>query len=41
MRMSGMFGTVALLTGINLFYIPFQPVHALWGGPGCLSPLSC
>lgn len=31
MRMSFMFGAVALLTGINLFYIPFQPVHALWG----------
>ena len=40
MRMSVMFGAVALLTGINLFYIPFQSVHALWG-QGCLSPLSC
>ncbi|WP_200780705.1 hypothetical protein [Klebsiella oxytoca] len=31
MRMSVMYGAVALLTGINLFYIPFQPVEALWG----------
>lgn len=31
MRMSVMFGVVALLTGINLFYIPFQPVYAVWG----------
>ncbi|HDS6520130.1 TPA: hypothetical protein QHW61_005198 [Klebsiella oxytoca] len=31
MRMSVMYGAVALLTGINLFYIPFLPVQALWG----------
>ncbi len=35
MRMSLMFAAVTLLTGINLFFIPFQPVPALWGGyPG-------
>ncbi|HHC1001835.1 TPA: hypothetical protein ACN7D0_004471 [Klebsiella pneumoniae] len=32
MRMSLMFAAVTLLTGINLFFIPFQPVPALWGG---------
>ncbi|MEZ3667735.1 hypothetical protein ACOQJR_27615, partial [Klebsiella pneumoniae] len=26
MRMSLMFAAVTLLTGINLFFIPFQPV---------------
>jgi hypothetical protein len=26
-----MFAAVTLLTGINLFFIPFQPVPALWG----------
>lgn len=31
MRMSVMFAAVVLLTGINLLYIPFQPVPALWG----------
>ena len=31
MRMSLMFAAVTLLTGINLFFIPFQPVSALWG----------
>lgn len=31
MRMSLMFAAVTLLTGINLFFIPFQPVPALWG----------
>lgn len=29
--MSLMFAAVTLLTGINLFFIPFQPVPALWG----------
>lgn len=33
MRMSLMFAAVTLLTGINLFFIPFQPVPALWGYP--------
>ncbi|MDR8602539.1 membrane protein, partial [Klebsiella pneumoniae] len=28
--MSLMFAAVTLLTGINLFFIPFQPVPALW-----------
>jgi hypothetical protein len=32
MRMSLMFAAVTLLTGINLLFIPFQPVPALWGG---------
>ncbi|HEO9814647.1 TPA: hypothetical protein QIM84_004132 [Klebsiella variicola] len=32
MRMSLMFAAVTLLTGINLLFIPFQPVLALWGG---------
>ncbi|EJC3597056.1 hypothetical protein M4U28_004279 [Salmonella enterica] len=32
MRMSLMFAVVTLLTGINLLFIPFQPVPALWGG---------
>lgn len=32
MRMSLMFASVTLLTGINLLFIPFQPVPALWGG---------
>lgn len=32
MRMSLMFAAVALLTGINLLFIPFLPVPALWGG---------
>lgn len=31
MRMSVMFAVVALFTGINLLFIPFQPVPALWG----------
>lgn len=31
MRMSVMFAVVALFTGINLLYNPFQPVPALWG----------
>ncbi|ECC3554187.1 hypothetical protein AU825_18305 [Salmonella enterica subsp. salamae] len=31
MRMSLMFAVVTLLTGINLLFIPFQPVPALWG----------
>jgi hypothetical protein len=31
MRMSLMFAAVTLLTGINLIFIPFQPVPALWG----------
>lgn len=31
MRMSVMFAVVALFTGINLLYNPFQPVSALWG----------
>ncbi|WP_368758737.1 hypothetical protein [Klebsiella oxytoca] len=31
MRMSVMFGAVALLTGINLFCIPFQSAPALCG----------
>ena len=31
MRMSLMFAAVTLLTGIILFFIPFQPVPALWG----------
>ncbi|EAO1734729.1 hypothetical protein DB202_23040 [Salmonella enterica] len=31
MRMSLMFTAVTLLTGINLLFIPFQPVPALWG----------
>lgn len=31
MRMSLMFAAVTLLTGINLLFIPFQPVPALWG----------
>ena len=31
MRISLMFAAVTLLTGINLFFIPFQPVPALWG----------
>ncbi|ENC9862241.1 hypothetical protein ACK9Z3_003608 [Klebsiella pneumoniae] len=31
MRMSLMFAAVTLLTGINLFFIPFQPVPALRG----------
>jgi hypothetical protein len=26
-----MFAAVTLLTGINRFFIPFQPVPALWG----------
>lgn len=30
--MSLMFAAVTLLTGINLLFIPFQPVPALWGG---------
>lgn len=34
MRMSLMFAAVTLLTGINLFFIPFQPVPALWGANG-------
>ncbi len=34
MRMSLMFAAVTLLTGINLFFIPFQPVPALWGLSG-------
>ena len=29
--MSLMFAAVTLLTGINLFLLPFQPVPALWG----------
>jgi hypothetical protein len=29
--MSLMFAAVTLLTGINLFFIPFQPVSALRG----------
>ncbi|MFH4081881.1 hypothetical protein WAJ09_21135, partial [Acinetobacter baumannii] len=29
--MSLMFAAVTLLTGINLLFIPFQPVPALWG----------
>lgn len=32
MRMSLMFAAVTPLTGINLLFIPFQPVPALWGG---------
>ncbi|EDW8121721.1 hypothetical protein A9G83_004463 [Salmonella enterica subsp. enterica serovar Sundsvall] len=32
MRMSLMFAAVTLLTGINLLFIPFLPVPALWGG---------
>lgn len=32
MRMSLMFAAVTLLTGINLLFILFQPVPALWGG---------
>lgn len=31
MRMSLMFTAVTLLIGINLLFIPFQPVPALWG----------
>ncbi|MEX0529918.1 hypothetical protein [Raoultella terrigena] len=31
MRMSVMFAVVALFTGINLLYNPFQPVPAVWG----------
>ncbi|SUG27861.1 Uncharacterised protein [Salmonella enterica subsp. salamae] len=31
MRMSLTFAAVTLLTGINLLFIPFQPVPALWG----------
>ncbi|EOZ9308919.1 hypothetical protein ABQ455_21785 [Citrobacter freundii] len=31
MRISLMFAAVTLLTGINLLFIPFQPVPALWG----------
>lgn len=31
MRMSLMFAAVALLTGINLLFVPFQPVPAPWG----------
>jgi hypothetical protein len=31
MRMSVMFAVVALFTGINLLYNPFQPLLALWG----------
>lgn len=31
MRMSVMFAVVALFTGMNLLYNPFQPVPALWG----------
>lgn len=31
MRMSLMFAAVTFLTGINLLFIPFQPVPALWG----------
>lgn len=31
MRMSLMFAAVTLLTGINLLFIPFLPVPALWG----------
>lgn len=31
MRISLMFTAVTLLTGINLLFIPFQPVPALWG----------
>lgn len=30
-RMSLMFAGVTLLTGINLLFIPFLPVPALWG----------
>ena len=30
MRMSLMFAAVTLLTGINLFFIPFQPVPVLF-----------
>lgn len=43
MRMSLMFAAVTLLTGINLLFIPFQPVPALWGGnPGrCFYPDEC
>lgn len=32
MRMSLMFAAVTLLTGINLLFVPFLPVPALWGG---------
>lgn len=32
MRMSLIFASVTLFTGINLLFIPFQPVPALWGG---------
>jgi hypothetical protein len=35
MRMSLMFAAVTLLTGINLFFIPFQPVPAC----GAIRPL--
>ncbi|EDX5730193.1 hypothetical protein LU414_004614 [Salmonella enterica] len=31
MRMSLMFAAVTFLTSINLLFIPFQPVPALWG----------
>ncbi|EGO7252787.1 hypothetical protein MYX88_004332 [Salmonella enterica] len=31
MRMSLMFAAVTLLTGINLLFVPFLPVPALWG----------
>lgn len=31
MRMSLMFAAVTILTGINLLFIPFLPVPALWG----------
>lgn len=31
MRMSVMFAVVALFTGINLLFTPFQPVPAVWG----------
>ena len=30
-RMPVMFAVVALFTGINLLYNPFQPVPAVWG----------
>lgn len=30
-RMSLMFAAVTLLTGINLLFVPFLPVPALWG----------
>lgn len=39
MRISLMFAAVTLLTGINLLFIPFQPVPALWGNLGrCFYP---